>query len=279
MEDNRETGNLEEPIINKEEKESFSKRKKIILLILIVTIIISVCILIAIILIKKSDDEDEDTSTISPIYINPISNYTHCIIWLHGLDNCPEKFVDLFTNEINIPHKNNTKIILLRAPKMKMSYNGKELTSWFDIYHFPINSSDTYSFPDANYSSNILKKYIDEEAKILGNYEKIFIGGHSQGACISLYTGYSLEDLIGGVIVCSGILFPQAEIVGDKENLNVYLGHGDRDQAIPFEFHKQTVERIQEFKGVRKYYYEGHGHSIFEPEKKDIEKFLNETMV
>ncbi|MBQ3981117.1 MAG: hypothetical protein II631_03615 [Treponema sp.] len=47
----------------------------------------------------------------------------------------------------------------------------------------------------------MLKKYIDEEAKILGNYEKIFIGGHSQGACISLYTGYSLEDLIGYPVI------------------------------------------------------------------------------
>lgn len=277
MEENRETENLEEPIFNGVDKAQSPKRTKIIILILIVIIIISSCILIVIMLIKKDDDSDDEENT-SPIYINPISNYTHCIIWLHGLDNYPENFIDLFTKDINLVNKNNTKIILLRAPKMKMTYNGMKLTSWFDIYSFPINSEYTYNFTDAKSSSDILKKYIDEEAKILGNYEKIFIGGHSQGACISLYTGYRLENLIGGVIVCSGVLFPQAEIVGDKRNLNVYLGHGDKDQAIPFEFHNQTIQRIENFIGVKKYYYEGHGHSIIPKEKTDIEHFLNDII-
>ena len=217
----------------------------------------------------------------NPIYILPSSgNHTHTIIFMHGLDNIPENFIEMFNTSFNIKNKNTTKIVLLRAPEMKMSYNNLKQTSWFNIYSFPINSQNTYNFEDAKNSANYLKKIIDEESKILNNtYNKIFIGGHSQGACISLYTGYTVDYLLGGVIVCSGILFPQVKIFYEKEKLNVFLAHGDQDQAIPFEFHLETVKEISEYEGVKKYYYEGQGHAISEQEKNDMYKFLNETML
>ena len=57
---------------------------------------------------------------------------------------------------------------------------------------------------------------------------------YSQGACISLYTAYNFKELLGGVLACSGILFPQGKIVGDKNKLKVFLAHGDKDESIPF---------------------------------------------
>ena len=37
---------------------------------------------------KKDDKEEEDSiEVLPPIIIDPISEYTHCIIWLHGMDN------------------------------------------------------------------------------------------------------------------------------------------------------------------------------------------------
>ena len=217
----------------------------------------------------------------NPIYILPSSgNHTHTIIFMHGLDNTPENFIDMFNISLNIKSKNTTKIVLLRAPEMKMSYNKLTQTSWFDIYSFPLNSNDTYNFYDAKNSANYLKKIIDEEVKNLNNdYSKIFIGGHSQGACISLYTGFTVDYLLGGIIVCSGFLFPQATIFDEKEKLNVFLAHGEQDQAIPFEFHLETVKEISNYEGVKKYYYEEHGHSISEQEKNDMCTFLNETML
>ena len=272
---------LDEPMIAQDDKESYLKKykKQLIIITIILLIIISIVIILIIISNKNEKEKGNKESTTTPIYINPSDNYTHCIIWLHGLDNKPENFIDLFTKDIILNKINNTKIILLRAPIMEMTYNKEKYTSWFDILSFPLNSTDTYNFEDAKNSSMVLRKYIEQEAKILGNYKKIFIGGHSQGACISLYTGYNFEKLIGGVIVCSGFLFQQGEIVGDKKSLNVYLGHGNMDKAIPFEFHKETIKRIEDYEGVKKYYYEGHGHSIIEKEKKDIEDFLKNLMI
>ena len=271
--------------------EPMQFKYKLIIIISISFIIVGIITVTVLILLKKDnsnnneqeddDDEEEDPiEVLPPIIINPTEEYTHCIIWLHGLDNSPENFQKLFGEEIPFIKQNNTKIILMRAPYQNVTYWGNNMTSWFDLFTFPIDDPDCYNFTDVNNSRRMLAKVIRQEAKLLkGQYQNIFVGGHSQGACISLYTAYNLKKLIGGVLVCSGILFEQAEIVGDKNKLKVFLAHGDKDQAIPFVYHKETVKRIENFEGVKKFYYEGHGHSIADFEKVDMGGFLNDSMI
>ena len=228
---------------------------------------------------EKQNDDKEDIEVLPPIIIDPVKDYTHCIIWLHGLDNCPENFQDLFKTEVHFIKQENTKIILMRAPYQIMSYSKENLTSWFDLYSFPIDNSKCYNFTDVTKSRKMLEKIINQEAKNLnGNYQNIYIGGHSQGAIVSLHTAYNFKELLGGVLVCSGILLNETEIIGDKNKLKVFLAHGYKDQAIPMIFHNETVKRIENFEGVKKYYYEELGHQIAEYEKSDMSGFLNDSM-
>ena len=280
-ENNQQLINNADDLEIKIDKKTISLKIKIAIIIIISVIILSIVATVIILILKNDEQSDESSnSNILPIIIEPTSEYTHCIIWLHGLDNSPENFVDLFGKEVPFLKKSNTKIILLRAPYQNMTYNNKSLTSWFDILTWPIDDPDSYNFTDAIKSRKVVEKVINEEAKKLnGQYNKIFIGGHSQGACVSLYTAYNFEELLGGVLVCSGILFPQGEIVGDKNKLNVFLGHGTGDKAIPLSFHNETIKRIENFEGVRKYYYQGKGHDVHTLEKADMSGFLNETMI
>ena len=258
-------------------KSSLSFKWKIIIIISVLVIVIIIGVILFAVL---KGDSDDDIKVLDPIVIEPVSEYTHCIIWLHGLDNCPENFQDLFKVEVPFAKKNNTKIILMRAPYQVMSFNQQKQTSWFDIFSFPINNSQCYNFTDATRSKKMVEKIINQEAKKLnGKYQNIYVGGHSQGACISLYTAYNFDKLLGGVLACSGVLFEQVQINGDKKKLNVFLAHGENDQAIPFEFHKKTVERIKDYEGVKTYYYPKHGHDITGYEKVDMGGFLNDTMI
>ena len=213
-------------------------------------------------------------------HLNILIVLTYCIIWLLGVDNCPENFVNQFENEIPYLKKENTKVILMRAPVQYVNIYGTNKTSWFNILCNPINSSNCYNFTDATISKRMLVKVIKQEAKKLnGKYQNIFIGGHSQGACISLYTAYSIKQLLGGVLICSGILFPETEIVGDKNKLKVFLGHGYSDRILPMYFHNETIKRIEKYEGVERHYYEGIGHSIGTLEKLDMGGFLNASMI
>ena len=76
---------------------------------------------------KEEKIEEDPIEILPPVIINPKSEYTHCIIWLHGVDNCPENFVKQFTEEIPYLKKENTKIILMRAPEQYVNIYGKKL--------------------------------------------------------------------------------------------------------------------------------------------------------
>lgn len=285
MSEERKTENLDSPILDSGENQKASKKLKTIIILSAVLVLILLVVLFILIFVvfgtteSGEDDSDDDEIDDGSIIIYPTDTYTHCIIWLHGLDNLPNYFVDLFTKDIILSKIKNTKIILMRAPNTTVSYFEYNTTSWFDIYSFPINDSDTYNFDDAKISSEKVQKRIEREAKKLGGkYENIFIGGHSQGACVTLLTGYTVNYVLGGVLACSGIFFPQAEIVGNKNNLKVMLGHGYNDTAIPLSYHNETVERISNFTGVERHYYPDQAHNIGDEEKKDMGKFLDENM-
>ena len=272
--------------------KSLSYKCKIIIIVCICIFVAGIISATVFLLIKESSDsdkgvednqerdEEDPIEVLPPIIINPAKDYTHCIIWLHGMDNCPENFQELFKIEVPFIKEENTKIILMRAPYMIMSFNQQNVTSWFDLYSFPINNSECYNYTDITKSRRMLEKIINQEAKKLnGNYQNIFVGGHSQGAIVSLYTAYNFKELLGGVLVCSGILLNETEIVGDKNKLKVFLAHGFKDQAIPLFFHNETVKRIENFEGVKKFYYENLGHNIANYEKFDMSGFLNDSMI
>ena len=269
-----------------ESKTIFPKNKNIIILGISLFLIAIIAVVFFLLLIHNSNNNDKDNKEenpieiLPPLIINPVKEYTHCIIWLHGLNGQAENFEDLFKTEVPFIKRENTKIILMQAPYQIMSFNGENLTSWFDLYSFPVNNSECYNFTDAKKSRKMIEILIKEEAKKLnGNYQKIFIGGFSQGSVMSLYTGYNFNELLGGVLACSGNLLKETEIIGDKSKLKVFLAHGKLDKIVPFSFHKETVKRIENFEGVKKYYYEELEHALSDYEKIDMSGFLNDSMI
>lgn len=208
------------------------------------------------------------------IHLTPkTGKYSHIIIWLHGLGDCPESYVDFFTEELSLPKNISTKIILLRAPS-------NPFPSWFDITSFPIEDEKCFDFNSAKNAAKKIESIINEEVKAIdGKYQNVFVGGFSQGACLSLYLGLSLPHLIGGVICCSGVLFPQTKILESNKNLKVFVGHGEKDMMISFAAHKLSMEMVKNFNGIEKHYYKNMEHSICQQELVDITNFLQKYLV
>ena len=259
------------------------KRNIILMLITILIILILIIIIVTIIIVKNIDDDEpiNDNSNKNNLIFEPSSGiHTHSIIFMPGLTNTPEDFAPVLTQNLTYLKQNTTRLIILRSPIQKVSVlDGKENYSWFDIYYFPINSSSSFNFNELKEASNTLRQVINEEAKELGGkYDKIYIGGHSQGAMISLYTGYNFEHLLGGIISFSGILPPQGEVLPGKEDLNVYCGFGDSDNIITPDFFYETIESIKNYKGFNLYIYPNHTHSVILQEIIDAGDLLNKIM-
>jgi len=282
-----EEDNLSEKMItksddnNKYNEINTKKKYKIIIFITLIIILIILISLIIIILLLNKDKNEPSTTENSNLYFEPSSGvHTHTIIFMPGLTNKPEDFVNVLTNRISISKRNTTKVVILRAPIQNVTVlNGEKNYSWFDIYSFPINSSNNYNFTEVKSASKTLDKIIQEEVALLdGKYDKIIVGGHSQGAIVSMYTSYTQEYMLGGVISFSGFFPPQGEILQNKEKLNVYFAFGDVDNIISPIFFNETIKDIKNNEGFKLYIYPNHAHSVCENETVDVGIFLDKIM-
>jgi len=166
----------------------------------------------------------------------------------NGVGDVPDSYKDDFITDAIIP--NNVKVILLSPPVKPFTLSeNKSITNWFDVYKQGFHDTSYYNFEDAATSSNRIIKIIKNEAKKLKNdYSKIYIGGFSQGACMALYMGLGTSFNLGGVIVCSGFLFPQLEINEENKDLKIFIGHGTEDNVIGYNIAKNSYERILGYK-------------------------------
>ena len=196
--------------------------------------------------------------------------YSNLLIWLHGFGSEPGEYVPIFdgSGEIDIiPPK--TKIILLSAPIMPITkMGGRTISSWYNLIQ-----GDEIDFNDIIKNSQKVMKIIKNEGKRIG-YDKIIVGGFSQGACMSYYIGYNLPFILGGIIVCSGKLFEDVEILKDNEKLKVFIGHGDQDNVISYSKMEKSIERISNKDNLDLHVYKNTSHQITHDEFNDIGKFM-----
>ena len=266
---------------NNKYNEINSKKKNRMIIIIILTIIFIILISLFIIIISNKDKNEIPTSNNQNLYFEPSSGvHSHTIIFMPGLTNTPEDFVNVLTKRISLSKRNTTKVVILRSPLQKVTVlDGEKNYSWFDIYCFPMNSSNTYNFTEIKSASKTLAQVIQEEVALLeGKYDKIIIGGHSQGAIVSMYTSYTQEYMLGGVISFSGFFPPQGEILPNKEKLNVYFAFGDSDNIISPEFFNETIKYIKGNEGFKLYIYPNHTHSVCNNEIIDVGNFLDTIM-
>ena len=267
----------EKKLINEEEFQfdDSSSNFKQRLIVFIVLIILFLIIFISMIVLYALNNEDKNQDD-GPLVFNSTSgNHTHTIIFMPGYGNSPEDFKKFFIKRINFTKKNDTTIIILRSPINYVSVQKSKNHSWFDIYNFPLDNFSDINLEDLKKSAKILEGVVNNEVNLLnGNYEKIIVGGHSQGAAVSLYQAYTSKKKYGGVFAFSGFLSP-GEISDDKRNMKVYFGYGDKDDVIIPSFINKTLERVMNFEGFDLHIYKDHTHYVNRNESTDAGIFLD----
>jgi phospholipase/carboxylesterase len=103
------------------------------------------------------------------IYLIPKKSHTETIIWLHGLGDTAEGFLDVFDSEMN-PLRETTKVVLLTAPVSPVTINfGMSMPSWYDIKVMgivdadPKNFSKCVSLEDVDKNSKRIRSVMEEE--------------------------------------------------------------------------------------------------------------------
>ena len=169
------------------------------------------------------------------IHINQKSETKALLIWMHGLGADGQDFYPFFSQKIF----HDYEIILPNAPIKKVTLNnGIEMPSWFDIHDLKFSKLNENDFREsADQVISVINQYWDKK-------QKLFIGGFSQGAALSVYLGLKMKVKANGIVCFSGFapLF-------DYPNINKLLPtlaiHGTDDDVIPIELSKNSFINLK----------------------------------
>lgn len=182
------------------------------------------------------------------IYLTPTSSHINTLIWLHGLGDSAEGFLDVFNEEAVNPVTNDTKVVLLTAESRSVTINaGMIMPSWYDmkVLSADINSKLTLeqriSVPEIKDSYDRITEVVSEEVKNLKG--KLIVGGFSQGCVMALYVGLE-NPHVKGIFGFSGYLTSLTKLT-NLGKIPIHLFHGEEDDMIPCEaFAKKTYEPL-----------------------------------
>ena len=169
-------------------------------------------------------DKDHD------IIMQPMQQQKITFIFLHGFGETASQYSALFLDQsYNLRF---VKLIFLTSPEVDFPFLGLTKTHrWFET-NLNWDFLNLNSYKDACKSSERVQKVIETEVESYnGEASKVFIGGFSQGAAMSLMIGLESKYEIGGVVMLSGFGFPEIQI--KNPNLKITVFHGTEDDIVP----------------------------------------------
>ena len=150
------------------------------------------------------------------------------LILLHGLGS-NEKDLFSFAEHLD-------KRLMVIAPRAPITL-AENKYSWYALER---TSIDSFRYDSANLKevSKQLVLFIDQ---VIATYpvdaDRIYIGGFSQGAILTLGTALSAQDKVAGVLCLSGELYPEfAEHTPAKgQELKLFISHGRQDPVLKYD--------------------------------------------
>lgn len=154
------------------------------------------------------------------------------------------------------------------------------MPGWYDIAEFGALSQGGDEVGVLS-SQKVFHAMIAEEIKSGIPSERIVLGGFSQGGAMSLFSGITNPTKLGGIFGLSCYLLLQDKVKDliPANNPNkatpIFMGHGDVDPIVKYEYGKKTSERLTEWGyNVDFHTYRGLPHSAAPQEIVDLEKYV-----
>ena len=201
------------------------------------------------------------------LHINSGSASNKTLIWLHGLGADSNDFAPFFSN----PLFKEYEIILPNAPYRKITLNQNfEMRAWFNMKSLNLDDLNEEDFIE---SSKALDLIIEDKLKTNPS-SKIYIGGFSQGAALSIFYGLKMIHKIHGVVSFSGFV-PKFNYQNTMITKPILKIHGTHDDIINFQTSENTFDLLNFSNLVSKSY--NMGHEVIEDQVTDLLSFLKET--
>ncbi len=198
------------------------------------------------------------------------------VIWLHGLGANGYDFEPIVA-ELNLPASVKAKFIFPHAPVQAVSLNnGMQMPAWYDIYGLEKDSKeDTAGIKKISEEINALVQQVIDDG-IAAN--KIVLAGFSQGGALTLYTGLSYKQRLGGLLALSCYLPMRDQLENfakdTQRDLPIFMAHGTYDDIVAHAF-ARLAQELLETQGFKiDWHNYPCAHTVCAEEIQDIRNFL-----
>ncbi|KAL7553722.1 hypothetical protein ACHAWF_017038 [Thalassiosira exigua] len=201
------------------------------------------------------------------------------VVFCHGLGETGEKYVDMMKILANqMPH---IKFILPTATSRYVAMRGSSMPAWYNLAGLDERSNESCEGVDA--SIKTISAILDEEEKKGVPYERMILGGFSQGGALAVLAGMKLSNSIGplaGILLLSGYLPAPSKLDRMQNDMPILHLHGDSDDVVPRASAVASKQRAVDL-GAKQYdlkIYAGLGHSVSSDEVNDMTEFLRTVL-
>ncbi|KAL4735772.1 acyl-protein thioesterase 1 [Aspergillus similis] len=228
----------------------------------------------------------------APFIVPALKKHTATVIMAHGLGDSGAGWVSLAHNWRRRGLFEEVTFIFPNAPMIPITVNlGMSMPGWYDItklgrdldFQEAVKNQDEAGIlKSRDYFNSLIKEQIDQGIKS----SRIVLGGFSQGGAMSLFSGITGQEKLGGVfgLSCYMLLSDRIKnyIPEDFPNKKTpfFLAHGTEDDVVPHEFGKRSAEMAKTLglEDVTFNSYKYLSHSADPVEIEDLEEFLNRVI-
>ncbi|CAI7581482.1 unnamed protein product [Penicillium bialowiezense] len=223
-----------------------------------------------------------------PFVVPALKKHTATVIMAHGLGDR----MALAQNWRRRGKFEEVAFIFPNAPSIPITVNfGMSMPGWYDIaklgrdLDFEENVR-TQDEPGILRSREYFDKLIKEEMDKGIKASRIILGGFSQGGAMSVFTGLTSKEKLGGVfgLSCYLLLSDRIKNYLPEEWANkktpFFLAHGEDDEVVRFTYGQKSADLVKELglEDVTFNKYDDLGHSADPKEIDDLEKFIEKSL-
>ncbi|EAW08824.1 palmitoyl-(protein) hydrolase [Aspergillus clavatus NRRL 1] len=224
----------------------------------------------------------------APYIVPALKKHTATVIMAHGLGDR----MSLAQNWRRRGMFDEVAFIFPNAPMIPITVNfGMSMPGWYDLtklgrdldFEEAIRHQDEPGIlRSRDYFNTLIKEQVDKGI----SPSRIVLGGFSQGGAMSIFSGVTSKEKLGGVFGLSCYLVLSDKIKNyipedwPNKKTPFFLAHGLEDEVVPYQFSSLSMKALNDLglEDVSFKSYPDLGHSADPTEIEDLERFLQKTI-
>ncbi|KAF3074345.1 hypothetical protein CFAM422_003686 [Trichoderma lentiforme] len=223
------------------------------------------------------DDTMASLRRAAPLVFPALGRHTATVIFIHGLGDSGSGWADAVQMWQRKHRLDEVKFVLPNARIMPITMKTLGGASGRTLDAKARDEDEAGILESRAYLYSLIQQEVSEGI----SSERIVLGGFSQGGAMSIFSGLTAPFKLGGIVGLSSwmLLHHKFKEFIPESNPNketpIFMGHGDIDQLVLYEWGLATEQKLKEFGfDVKLETYEGMQHSACIQEFDDVESFL-----